>query len=189
MVYTAEAAVGASYVVISLSICQKNKTKFDLIASKTCCSKNYIPVFGHILDILAHEGTGEVVNRLAGAQLVRLLEAEPDFIIGDQVLVPGHIRSEEVGILAAQRFPDPGDDGADEVPEQHLAHGLADAAAAPDGLGAVVCHEMHQLHRGICTGHPGNMGVGLHRTVQLQLLQCYWLGHRLGLLCSATGQS
>ena len=22
--------------------------------------------------------------------------------------------------------------------------------------------------------------VGLHRTVQLQLLQCYWLGHRLG---------
>ena len=25
--------------------------------------------------------------------------------------------------------------------------------------------------------------VGLHRTVQLQFLQCYWLGHRLGLLC------
>ena len=24
--------------------------------------------------------------------------------------------------------------------------------------------------------------VGLHRTVQLQLLQCYWLGLRLGLL-------
>ena len=24
--------------------------------------------------------------------------------------------------------------------------------------------------------------VGLHRTIQLQLLQCYWLGHRLGLL-------
>ena len=24
--------------------------------------------------------------------------------------------------------------------------------------------------------------VGLHRTSQLQLLQCYWLGHRLGLL-------
>ena len=24
--------------------------------------------------------------------------------------------------------------------------------------------------------------VGLHRTVQLQLLQRYWLGHRLGLL-------
>ena len=24
--------------------------------------------------------------------------------------------------------------------------------------------------------------VGLHRTVQLQLLPCYWLGHRLGLL-------
>ena len=24
--------------------------------------------------------------------------------------------------------------------------------------------------------------VGLHRIVQLQLLQCYWLGHRLGLL-------
>ena len=24
--------------------------------------------------------------------------------------------------------------------------------------------------------------VGLDRTVQLQLLQCYWLGHRLGLL-------
>ena len=24
--------------------------------------------------------------------------------------------------------------------------------------------------------------VGLHKTVQLQLLQCYWLGHRLGLL-------
>ena len=24
--------------------------------------------------------------------------------------------------------------------------------------------------------------VGLHRTVQLQLLQHYWLGHRLGLL-------
>ena len=24
--------------------------------------------------------------------------------------------------------------------------------------------------------------VRLHRTVQLQLLQCYWLGHRLGLL-------
>ena len=24
--------------------------------------------------------------------------------------------------------------------------------------------------------------VGLHRTVQLQLLQYYWLGHRLGLL-------
>ena len=24
--------------------------------------------------------------------------------------------------------------------------------------------------------------VDLHRTVQLQLLQCYWLGHRLGLL-------
>ena len=23
--------------------------------------------------------------------------------------------------------------------------------------------------------------VGLHGTVQLQLLQCYWLGHRLGL--------
>ena len=23
--------------------------------------------------------------------------------------------------------------------------------------------------------------VGLHRTFQLQLLQCYWLGHRLGL--------
>ena len=25
--------------------------------------------------------------------------------------------------------------------------------------------------------------VGLHRTIQLQLLQRYWLGHRLGLLC------
>ena len=25
--------------------------------------------------------------------------------------------------------------------------------------------------------------VGLHRTIQLQLLQHYWLGHRLGLLC------
>jgi len=25
--------------------------------------------------------------------------------------------------------------------------------------------------------------VGLHRTIQLQLLQCYWLGNRLGLLC------
>ena len=24
--------------------------------------------------------------------------------------------------------------------------------------------------------------VGLHRTIQLQLLQCYWLGRRLGLL-------
>ena len=24
--------------------------------------------------------------------------------------------------------------------------------------------------------------IGLHRTVQLQLLQHYWLGHRLGLL-------
>jgi len=24
--------------------------------------------------------------------------------------------------------------------------------------------------------------VGLHRTVQLQLMQCYWSGHRLGLL-------
>ena len=24
--------------------------------------------------------------------------------------------------------------------------------------------------------------VGLHRTIQLQLLQCYWLGHRIGLL-------
>ena len=24
--------------------------------------------------------------------------------------------------------------------------------------------------------------LGLHRTVQLQLLQCYWLEHRLGLL-------
>ena len=24
--------------------------------------------------------------------------------------------------------------------------------------------------------------VGLHRTIQLQLFQCYWLGHRLGLL-------
>ena len=24
--------------------------------------------------------------------------------------------------------------------------------------------------------------IGLHRTVQLQLLQRYWLGHRLGLL-------
>ena len=24
--------------------------------------------------------------------------------------------------------------------------------------------------------------VGLHRTVQLQLLQHYWLGHRLGLI-------
>ena len=23
--------------------------------------------------------------------------------------------------------------------------------------------------------------VGLHRSVQLQLLQCYWLGHRLGI--------
>ena len=25
--------------------------------------------------------------------------------------------------------------------------------------------------------------VGFHRTVQLHLLQHYWLGHRLGLLC------
>ena len=24
--------------------------------------------------------------------------------------------------------------------------------------------------------------VGPHRTIQLQLLKCYWLGHRLGLL-------
>ena len=24
--------------------------------------------------------------------------------------------------------------------------------------------------------------VGLHRTIKLQLLQCYWFGHRLGLL-------
>ena len=29
--------------------------------------------------------------------------------------------------------------------------------------------------------------VGLHRTVQLQLLQHYWLGHRLGLLCVLNG--
>ena len=27
--------------------------------------------------------------------------------------------------------------------------------------------------------------VGLHRTIQLQLLQHYWLGHRLGLLVKA----
>ena len=26
--------------------------------------------------------------------------------------------------------------------------------------------------------------VGLHRTIQLQLLCCYWLGNRLELLCS-----
>ena len=26
--------------------------------------------------------------------------------------------------------------------------------------------------------------VGLHRTIQLQLLQYYWSGHRLGLLCT-----
>ena len=25
--------------------------------------------------------------------------------------------------------------------------------------------------------------IGLHRTIQLQLLKRYWLGHRLGLLC------
>ena len=25
--------------------------------------------------------------------------------------------------------------------------------------------------------------LGLHRTVQFQLLQCYWSGHRLGLTC------
>ena len=25
--------------------------------------------------------------------------------------------------------------------------------------------------------------VGLHKIIQLQLLQHYWLGHRLGLLC------
>ena len=24
--------------------------------------------------------------------------------------------------------------------------------------------------------------VGLHKIIQLQLLQCYWFGHRLGLL-------
>ena len=29
--------------------------------------------------------------------------------------------------------------------------------------------------------------VGLHRTIQLQPLQCYWLGHRLGLLWYWTG--
>ena len=30
--------------------------------------------------------------------------------------------------------------------------------------------------------HPFCIPLGLHRTVQLQLLQRYWLGHRLGLL-------
>lgn len=35
MAYTAETAVGANYIVISLSSCQRNKTKFDLKASKT----------------------------------------------------------------------------------------------------------------------------------------------------------
>ena len=29
--------------------------------------------------------------------------------------------------------------------------------------------------------------VGLHKTVQLQFLQHYWLGHRLGLLCILNG--
>ena len=29
--------------------------------------------------------------------------------------------------------------------------------------------------------------VGLHRTVQLQLLQCYWLGHRLGFTVVFSG--
>ena len=29
--------------------------------------------------------------------------------------------------------------------------------------------------------------VVLHRIIQLQLLQHYWLGHRLGLLVAATG--
>ena len=29
--------------------------------------------------------------------------------------------------------------------------------------------------------------VGLHRTVQLQLLQCYWLGHTLGLIVVLNG--
>ena len=35
-----------------------------------------------------------------------------------------------------------------------------------------------------CKGHIFWVLVleGIHRTVQLQLLQCYWLGHRLGLL-------
>ena len=32
------------------------------------------------------------------------------------------------------------------------------------------------------SGVPLPSSVGLHRTVQLQLLQRYWLGHRLGLL-------
>ena len=31
-------------------------------------------------------------------------------------------------------------------------------------------------------GVSSKSSVGLHRTIQLQLLQCYWLGHRLGLL-------
>lgn len=35
MVYTAETAVDANYVVIRLSSCQKNKSKFDLKASQT----------------------------------------------------------------------------------------------------------------------------------------------------------
>ena len=32
------------------------------------------------------------------------------------------------------------------------------------------------------SGVPLPSPVGLHRTIQLQLLQHYWLGHRLGLL-------
>ena len=34
---------------------------------------------------------------------------------------------------------------------------------------------------GLPSKPPGKVYVGLHRTIQLQLLQLYWLGHRLGL--------
>ena len=49
-------------------------------------------------------------------------------------------------------------------------------------LTSYFCIQSPIMKRTSCLGVSSRSLIGLHRTVQLQLLQRYWLGHRLGLL-------
>ena len=49
-------------------------------------------------------------------------------------------------------------------------------------LGFLLLHSRPYNEKDVFLGVSSKALVGLHRTVRLQLLQRYWLGHRLGLL-------
>ena len=127
------------------------------------------PFFFQLPGLLAHEFAGEIIPGLVGAHVLRLAEIHGAAVVLQQLLIRGFVRREKVQVLTARQLPDLQDLGHHELPEKGRTHAPPDAAAGPEGLGAVVGHEVGQLHRREAAEHPHHVGIFLLVLVPLQV--------------------